>query len=222
MTRVQAEGEAICRPRRIRSQGRGTHSGETGGEAFVSLKQHLRIQRPMEVKKHFRSSQGKYESRVLNPMLSSSTATNHFQFAAKEEGWVANLGAGVLEEAMKRVEGIGRRASCNHTMSQSDSGMTQGLEGRGNQGTEVEILGGDEGLRGRGRRTTDQGLQNQAALNHDSSMNIEGGGDVRNTVMQTPTEIGAKLLPAAGLAVPMTVSPTYTVGSRHSETRDFR
>jgi hypothetical protein len=67
MTRDQAEGEAIYRQRRIRSQGREAHSGETGGEAFVSWKQHLRIQRPKEVKKHFRSSQGKYESRVLNP-----------------------------------------------------------------------------------------------------------------------------------------------------------
>ncbi len=138
MTRDQAEGEAIYRQRRIRSQGRGAHcdSGETGGEAFVSWKQHLRIQRPKEVKKHFRSSQEENESRVLN--LSSNTvdhtAPNHCQFAAKEKDWVANLGAGFLEEAMKRVEGIGRRASRNHTMSQSDSGMTQGLEGRGNQG----------------------------------------------------------------------------------------
>ena len=58
-------------------------------------------------------------------------------------------------------------------------------------------------MRGSGRRTTHQVLQNQTTLNYYSSMNREGGGDVRNTVIQTPTEIGAKLLPASGLAVPM-------------------
>ena len=35
------------------------------GEVFVSWKHHLRMQRPKDVQKHFRSFQGKYESRVL-------------------------------------------------------------------------------------------------------------------------------------------------------------